>query len=125
MRSMLRSIERSKLYTQGEPEPFLATIALAPLVQVLERDPGSLQPHFGTAAVAEALQPLRAWAGRQGLDFGSDLSAVAGGDTARLRQVAGAALQSGAHSLEVGCVRIWPLAPRVTVYGQTISPAPG
>jgi len=90
---------------------------------VLERDPGNLHPHFGTAAVAEALQPLRAWAGRQGLDFSGDLSAVAGGDTAWLRQVAGAVLQSGAHSLEVGCVRIWPLAPRVTVHERTISPA--
>ena len=71
------------------------------VTQLLERDPGSLPSHFGTAAAREALQPLTAWAARHGLLSGGPLGGGLHLDTSGLGRLAAAALQGGHDLLEV------------------------
>ncbi len=85
------------LLGQSEPRAYHCTC------QVLERDPSSLQPHFGTAAVAEAVQPLHTWLAERGLAGSGSLGSWSATDVAAVRRAAGTTLESGMQAIEVSC----------------------
>lgn len=70
-------------------------------VKLLERDPSSLPPHFGTLAAREALHPLTSWAADHGMLLGNPLSGGVRVDASALQRLAVAVLQGGHDLLEV------------------------